>query len=72
MNSAQASPSIGLLPMGRDWRSCVDDGSKGRAPGVMRALRFWLMVSSTAVRDTRRKSRVLAHERESWNDVIDV
>jgi len=30
------------------------------------------MVSSTAVRDTRRKSRVLAHERESWNDVIDV
>jgi hypothetical protein len=32
---------------------------------VMRAFRFWLMVSSTAVRETRRKSRVLAHERES-------
>ena len=30
----------------------------------MRAFRFWLIVSSTAVRDTRRKSTVLAHERE--------
>ena len=32
----------------------------------MRAFRFWLIVSSTAVRETRRKSRVLAHERELW------
>jgi len=30
------------------------------------------MVSSTAVRETRRKSRVLAHERELWSDVLDV
>jgi hypothetical protein len=64
LNSAQAAASIGLLPIGRDWRSCVDDGSKGVALGVIRALRFWLIVSSTAVRETRRKSRVLAHERE--------
>ena len=26
---------------------------------MIRALRFWLMVSSTAVRETRRKSEVL-------------
>lgn len=31
-------------------------GSKGCAPGVARALRFWEMVSSTALRDVRRKS----------------
>jgi len=30
------------------------------------------MVSSTAVRDTRRKSRVLAHERESWYGILDI
>jgi hypothetical protein len=30
------------------------------------------MVSSTAVRETRRKSRVLAHERKSWYDVFDI
>jgi len=30
------------------------------------------MVSSTAVRETRRKSRVLAHERELWCDVVDM
>jgi hypothetical protein len=51
--------------MGRDWRSCVEKGSKGVAPGVIKAFKFWLIVSSTAVRDTRRKSMVLAHERKS-------
>lgn len=41
----------------RAWRSAVELGSKGVAPGVARALRFWLIVSSTADRDIRRKSR---------------
>ena len=40
------------------------DGSKGLAPGVTRAFRFWEMVSSTAPRDTRRKSGGLGYERE--------
>lgn len=44
------------LPMGRGWRDVVDEGSKGVDAGVTRALRFWLIVSSTAVRERRRKS----------------
>jgi len=50
--------------MGRGWREAVEEGSKASAPGVCRALRFWEMVSSTAERETRRKSRVLGYERE--------
>jgi hypothetical protein len=72
LNSAQAWAPIDLRPIGRAWRSCVDVGSNGVAPGVMRAFRFWLMVSSTAVRDTRRKSRILAHECESQADDSDI
>lgn len=45
-----------LLPTGRGCRSAVDEGSNGFAPGVCNALRFCEMVSSTAVRDVRRKS----------------
>jgi hypothetical protein len=56
--------SIGLRPEGRSCRSVVDVGSKACAPGVTRALRFWLMVSSTAAREVRRKSRGLEYERE--------
>jgi hypothetical protein len=40
------------------------EGSKGLAPGVTKALRFWEIVSSVAPRDTRRKSIVLGDERE--------
>jgi hypothetical protein len=34
----------------------VELGSKPAAEGVMRALRFWVMLSSMEERDTRRKS----------------
>lgn len=37
-------------------RCAVEDGSKATRDGVSNALRFWLMESSTADRESRRKS----------------
>jgi len=38
------------------WRVEVDEGSKPALEGVRRALRFWVMESSIALRERRRKS----------------
>lgn len=53
--------------MGLGCRSAVVAGSKGVDPGVAKALRCWLIVSSMAVRETRRKSMVeLGYELLAW------
>lgn len=44
----------------------MEDGSKPTREGVTRALRFWVMVSSMAERETRRKSRRAAVEKQNW------
>ena len=55
---SQEDVGIGRRPVGRGWDWEVEEGSQGWEPGVTRAFRFWEIVSSTAVLEVRRKSRV--------------
>lgn len=52
--------SIGWRDRGREERCDVDVGSKPAAAGVIRALRFWLIESSTVALDILRKSAGLS------------
>ena len=54
---AQAEGSIGCLTVGRvAERVEVEEGLKGVREGAMRALRFWIILSSMVARERRRKS----------------
>lgn len=55
---SQAGGSIGDLRGGEVVveRAEVDDGLKGVREGTMRALRFWIILSSMVARERRRKS----------------
>lgn len=44
---------------GRTWREAVDEGSKPRVEGALRALRFCMILSSTVERERRRKSDLI-------------
>lgn len=58
VKSAQVSWAIGCLPCRFVLGSTVEDGSNGRVrDGVIRLLRFVLIVSSSWALDMRRKSR---------------
>lgn len=48
------------------------DGSKGCAEGVARALRFWVMESSRAERERRRKSEEREKEWLGWGSPLRV
>lgn len=54
---AQDLGFICLLEDGRAVRWEVESGSNPAWPGVRRAFRFWVIESSMAPRDIRRKSR---------------
>lgn len=52
------------LPTGREGEREVLVGSQASLLGERRALRFWEIVSSTALRDIRRKSKMCQSEVE--------
>jgi len=56
LNSRQEEEDIDRELIGRGVRIEVEEGSKPVVEGVMRALRFWVMLSSMADLDIRRKS----------------